>query len=71
MCASVLASEVIGRSTKGYWIAARFGVRQVQSIKVSCDKFQVSLISGVFMAAVTAIAFAFAIVIWFSEVFAE
>jgi hypothetical protein len=39
VCASVLASEGVGRSTKGYWIAARFGVLQVYGIKVSCDKF--------------------------------
>ena len=71
MCASVLAAEGIGRSTKGYWIAARFGVLQVLDIKISCDKVQGILISGVFKAAGTATVFVFATVIWFSEVFAE
>jgi hypothetical protein len=69
VCASVLASEGVGRSTKACWIAARFGVLQV--IKVLCDEFQGILISGLFKAAGTAIVFVFAIVIWFSEVFAE
>ena len=64
-----LVSAGIGRSTKGYWFAARFGLLQVYGIKVSCDKFQDSLISGVFKAAGTVTVIVFATVIWFSEVF--
>ncbi len=71
MCASVLASEGIGRSTKGNWIAARFGALQVYDIKILCDKFKGILISGLCKAAGTATAIAFATVIWFSEVFVE
>ena len=66
-----MVSAGIGRSTKSHWIAARFGLLHIQGIKVLCDKFQDNLISGLFKAAGTAIVFVFAIVIWFSEVFAE
>ncbi len=60
-----LVSAGICRSTKACWIAARFGVLQVQDIKVSCDKFHGILISGVFKAAGTATVLSFATVIWF------
>ena len=59
MCASVLAAEGIGGSTKDYWIAARFGLHHIQDIKVLCDKFQDNLISGLFKAARTALVIAF------------
>ena len=59
VCASVLASEGVGRSTKACWIAARFGVLQVKDIKVLCDKFQGNLISDLFKAAETALVIAF------------